>query len=259
MDDDLLLRDALRDHIRDEPPMRTGLDTVLPAARKARTRRQILTAVAGSVGAIAVLTAGLAAARSDHDSLQPPPVAGTHNSSADATRALIESRVRADLPGGQGLVRQTIYPSDWNRSTELPPADALNATDWHGKFTVPGHPDSEVWLSVFVNPPDSNPTEADLRAGCRTIMPVCRVDRLGPDSLLLTQVTGGTGGVWTRTLLNFRAGDRAVNAREKVKAKSYAEAMTKWVYTPAQLAALAKDPRLVIPQPEQRPPLPAQR
>jgi hypothetical protein len=259
MDDDVLLRDALRDHICDEPPMRTGLDTVLPAARRARARRQILTAVAGGVGAIAVLTAGLAATRSDHDSLQPPPVAGTHNSPADATRALIESRVRADLPGGQALVRQTIYPSDWNRSTELPPADALNATDWHGKFTVPGHPDSELWLSVFVNPPDSNPTEADLRAGCRTITPVCRVDRLGPGSLLLTQVTDGTGGVWTRTLLHFRPGDRAVNAREKVKARTYAEALAKWVYTPAQLAALAKDPSLIIPQPVQRPPLPAQR
>ena len=257
MDDDVLLREVLRDHIRDEPPMRTGLDTVLPAGRRARARRQVLTAVAGGVAAMAVVTAALALARSDDDSLRPPPVAGTQATQADQTRTLIESRVRADMPGGRALVRQRIYPSDWNRGTELPAAEALNATDWHGKFTVPGRPETELWVSVFIIPPGDNPTEADLREGCRTSTPPrCRVDRLGPGSLLYTQITGETGGWWTRTLINFRAGDRAVNARERVKAHNYAEAAKKWIYTPAQLAVLAKDPALVIPQPAHRPPLP---
>jgi hypothetical protein len=273
--DDAVLRKALSDHLSAEPPMTTDLEVVLIAGRRARTRRQFVTAVAGCVGVVGVITAGFAVAGGDEGALPSPEPGVARSLSTSAAPepavvypgpvpALIESRVRADMPGGRDLVRRTVYPGDWNRSTPLSVAQTANATDWHGRFAVPGKPDNELWISVFVNPPGGNPTEAELRTQCPASAhdapgdhtPGCRVDKLGDGSLLLTQISGNGEGWWTRTLLHFRPGSRAVNARERVRAASYAEATRTWVYSAAQLAALAKDPQLVIPQPVHRPPLP---
>lgn len=259
--DDTVVRDGLLEHVSREPPLTTDLGTVLAAGRRARARRQVLTAVAACSGLLAAVSGGLLLGQTDEGlpAPQPPPVAATPSPSRPApaaVAALLESRVRAALPGGSALVRHQVYPSDWNRSTALPAAQAANATDWHGRFTVPGKPGNEVWIGVFVGPPRSNPTLAALRKDCGRVIPGCRVDQLRDGSLLLTQITGNGRGRWTRTLLHYRAGDRAVNAREVVTAPTYAAAVAKWVYSPAQLAVLAKDPRLVIPKPVQQPPLP---
>jgi hypothetical protein len=257
MTDDSMLREALTDRLIAEPPLNLTPSDVLTAGRRARIRRQFAVVAAGGIGVAVVMAGGFALLPGGEVAPAPasPPAAAVPPAAVvqSGVPGLIEARMRAGLPGGEALIRRTIYPSDWNRNTPLPNAEAKNATDWHGQFGIPGHPTHDVWVGVFVNPPGSNPTEADLRRQCGSD-PRCTVQRLGDGSLLLSQ-TAGTAQRWFRSAIHFRAGDRAVNVRERITGAG-SEPPSSWVYSPAQLAAVAKDPRLVIPAPVKTPPLP---
>lgn len=259
MTDDLDIRDALDSHLSVEPPMRLDLDTTLQLARRSRGRRRLATTAAGSLGVVAAISGGLALAGGRDVTPAPAPASAPSPAAVSypgPVPALIESRVRADIPGGADLIRRTIYPSDWNRSTALPYSQTANATDWHGAFGIPGQPAHELWIGVFISPAGTNPTETELARQCAQGVPQCTYRKLADGSLLLTQISGSDSRGWTRTVLHFRTGDRGVNVREKIHGMTLAEAQRAWIYTPEQLARLATDAAVAIPEPAVTPPLP---
>lgn len=285
-DRDPLVADMLGRHLGNGPPMLTDLSVVLREGRAVKARRQALAIVSGCVAVLAVLGVGVVAGDqsgalpflrqpgvtdSSEPDLDPEPVPSPTETTTPPPPArelviplTMEAQTRGTLPNGYDLVFKDDYPSDWNRSTPLPAAEAENATEWHLRFGVPGRSGGELSLSLFLNIPDANPSEASLRAGCPrpgrvdpvTGVPGCRVTRTGEGSLLVSRVTREADGRWLRTLLHYRPGDHLATVGEKVAARSYADAVHRWHYTEAQLAALARNPSLVFPDPVHRPALP---
>jgi hypothetical protein len=272
MTDDRAVRDALHAHLGSGPPMTTTPELVLQAGRRSRTMRQVATTALSGMTVAAVAIGTYAVVGTGDPRPLDPPMGGLPSVVATPTTpvqapgskpvyggpvpALIKARVRAALPGAP-LTLDTVYPSDWNRSTPLPPAQAANATDWHGAYTVKKAVSHEFWVGVFIEPPGTKPTAADLRQNCKALggPAYCSYSVLPDGSLLFRQITSAKGR-WTRTALHFRNGDRTVNVREKVDATSLADANKKWSVPLSKLYQLATDPLLNIPQPQIRPPLP---
>lgn len=281
-DRDPLVADMLGRHLGDGPPMRTELHEVLRHGRAARARRQAAAIVTGCLAMLAVLAVGFAAGTQSGaipflrqpgvaDPVEPelPSPPPTETPAPPPARELViplamEAQIRGTLPDGYDLEFEDDYPGDWNHATPLPEAQAVNATEWHQWFTVPGRTGGELRLSLFLNPPRGNPAEAGLRASCPrpgrtdpvTGIPGCRITVLGKGSMLVSRVARETDGRWTRTVIHYRPADHIVDVSERVVARSYAEAARKWHYTEAQLVELARSPNFVFPQPLHRPPLP---
>ncbi|AKU18011.1 hypothetical protein [Luteipulveratus mongoliensis] len=235
---------------------------------KMRTRYVVPTAVLSLALAGGAGVAGLTSSASAQGKGTLVDPAGTRVTKVDSAKTaspvarLIEKRVRADLPGGHGLVKETIYASDWNRNTPLPVDQVQNATDWHGKFTLPGDRTHVIWTAVFIAPKGTNPTPEQSRAQCpeQPLPPGevpfrCEVKVL-PDGSHVTVNEFAVRGVYNLVVGHIRAHDRGVSVAEKVKAGSLAEARHKFRYSAAQLQRLATDAALVIPEPQVYPPLP---
>lgn len=243
-----------------EPPFTATSGDVIRRGRRLRRRRQVVAGMAGlaSVAALGVLSLSL---------LDPSTPAGhlaqgltpAHHGPSSArqaramgvaeTAALIESRVRADLPGGSSLVTTDVYGSDWNHDVALPPDQQQNATDWVAMFTVP---DSGVRLTVDVGfrPVQDSAPSVDCK-----VLPDCFYETQ-PDGSVIVGDRYTLGDTPVRWVGRYDALSRvtAVN----VPSTGGGVDSPQFPYTVEELKVLANDLQLVIPEPETWPPPPSQ-
>lgn len=240
-----------------EPPVTATSGEVIRRGKRLRLRRRAIAGLAGvaSVTAVGVLSLNLI----DHtapagDSTQNP--ASGHQAprvahqpqqlNAADTAALIESRVRADLPAGSTLVTLDIYGSDWNRNTALPAEEMQNATDWVAMFTVPP---SGVKLTVdvgFKPVQEPGPKGADC-----SILPDCFYETPSDGSVLFgNQYT--VGDTTVRAVGRYDALGRTTTVY--VPSTGDNAGTPQFPYSVDELKALVNDPQLVIPEPQTWPP-----
>ena len=262
MTEDRAVREALGSYPDAEPPMNLTVDTVLTAGRRRRTLRQAaVTAFSGVT--VAAVAFGIYAGQ---PASEPPfgapdaPALGVHDDPNrqlhNPVAALIQARVRTALPTVP-LTLDQIYPSDWNHDVALPAEQAANATDWQALYTV-GTKEHQFWVGVFLSPPSPKPIEAELHNRCQRLGGPTKCSYvISPDgSILFRQIRTTGNGIWVRVVNHRRPGDREVTVQERVPAASLADALKKWTIPVSKLDQLATDLKLVIPDPQVRPPLP---
>jgi hypothetical protein len=240
-----------------EPPFTGTSGEVIRRGKRLRLRRRVVAGVAGvaSVAVVGVLSFSVigrtAPAEDNTQNLGPAHHAprAAHQPqqlNPDDTAALIESRVRADLPAGSTLVTSDIYGSDWNRNTALPADGMQNATSWIGVFTVPP---SGVRLTVIVGftPVQDNGPDG---AGC-SISPDCFYDTQSDGSVLLGQQYT-LGDTPVRFVGRFDPLGRVTTVY--VRSSGDNAGTPQFPYSVDELKALVNDPQLVIPEPQTWPP-----
>lgn len=267
MIDDPILREALDAHLRGEPPMRLTPETVVRSGRRRRAVRQTATA-AFSALTVAVIALGVHAAATSNISQPAKPAVsspseveqpgiGNNPTYTDSLASVMPTAVRVALPKSP-LSLKNIYPSDWTRDTPLAPEQAQNATDWHAIYQVGPQFWHELWVSAYLDPPQSASTAAKARASCRGVNPICLVSKASdsyqePGSYFVVKVTHTGNGIWARSVTNLRYGDRSVVVREQVLAAGVVDAKKKFAIPLGKMKQLATDPRLFVPEPQVRP------
>ena len=240
-----------------EPPLTGTSGEVIRRGRRLRLRRRAIAGVAcvASVAVVGVLSFSLiertAPGGDNTQNLGPahqaPRVAHQPQQlSTDDTAALIESRVRTDLPAGSTLVTSDIYGSDWNRNTPLPAEEMQNATSWIAVFAVPP---SDVKLTVVVGfrPVQDNGPDG---AGC-SIVPDCFYETQPDGSVLL-----GQQYTLADTPVRFVGRFDPLGRVTTIYVRSTGDdaGTPQFPYSVDELKALVNDPQLVIPEPQTWPP-----
>jgi hypothetical protein len=238
-----------------EPPLTGTSSEVIRRGKRLQLRRRAIAGMAGvaSVAVVGVLSLSLfgrtAPAGDSTQNLGPAhqaPRVVHQQLTTDDTAALIESRVRADLPAGTALVTSDIYGSDWNRNTPLPVEEMQNATSWIAVFTVPP---SGVRLTVDVGfrPVQDNGPDG---AGC-SILPDCFYETQDDGSVLL-----GQQYTLADTPVRFVGRFDPLGRVTTVYVRSTGDntGTPQFPYSVDELKALVNDPQLVIPEPQTWPP-----
>ncbi|AKU18010.1 hypothetical protein [Luteipulveratus mongoliensis] len=235
-----------------EPPMQLTAETVVYAGRRARTRRRVVASVGAAVAAaaIAVGTVGFVSHRAAVEEPAPAKTTSIYTGRAAQTEASLERVIEQRLPRASLWEKSTIYPSDWNRDTALPPNQADNATDWQAVYTFRSDPRHTLRVTVVSLPSNTSAPScpAELSSGQS-----CTVR---PDRSTFEVNERGSKDGWARSVFSARPGQMSVTVTEWVKAGTQAEARNGWKYTPAELEPVVTAPDLVIPRPAVEPPPP---
>jgi hypothetical protein len=226
---------------------RPDLADVITRGRRKRRARRTLVAV-GAVGALTV--AGFGGAWLN----RPAEVVAVDNGFASSPSyqdfvpgtgvdEAIQAAVAAHLAGVPEADK--VYPSDWNRDTPLPDAQAQNATDWEAHYPVGAH--EGLVVSMFKAIP-GHPAHAQ----CRPSM-----DNPGLPCSTITQPDGSTlltygftiGSVYRLVTERLDTDGFVVQAFDDVQAGSWGEAEAGSSLVQKQLDALVNDPAMTFADP----------
>jgi RNA polymerase sigma-70 factor (sigma-E family) len=149
------------------------------------------------------------------------------------TPTVIESAVQAWAGADYaGFVLDDIYPSDWTRTTALPNGQEANATDWHGRWTLPSGEFLVVSLMYY----------APNAAGPECNPPNCSIRTTTEGTTTLTDVYFMGSGSVASVARDERGDGFAVLVWLEAPTQSFS-------YTPEKLLDLATDPSLTFPYP----------
>jgi hypothetical protein len=212
----------------DEPPMRLQSGAVLAAARRSKRTRKAL-GIAGFAAVALAITLTVVPALGQVDRQEGlSPAANPVD-----TPAVIESAVRAWAGADYaGFVLDDIYPSDWTRTTALPNGQEANATDWHGRWTLPSGEFLVVSLMYY----------APNAAGPECNPPNCSIRTTTEGTTTLTDVYFMGSGSVASVARDERGDGFAVLVWLEAPTQSFS-------YTPEKLLDLATDPSLTFPYP----------
>lgn len=226
------LRTAFDEYVpADEPPMGLTSGSVLAAARRSR-RLRLAGGAAGITAAMVAVTLALA-----------PAIAGIGGRSGLAvaaadpvdTAAVIEAAVLAWAPDPDDLTLDTIYPSDWTRTSALPSGQEANATEWHGSWSLPGG--QKLWVSMMYLGSNWHGLECE--------PPNCEIDTDANGRMTMTDVYFLNGST---NLIARHQRTEGFNVLVWVEAPGES-----FFYTKEQLLELAMDPALTFPYPAATP------
>ena len=147
------------------------------------------------------------------------------------TAAVIESVVLAWAPDPDDLTLDTIYPSDWTRTSALPTGQEANATDWHGSWSLPGG--QKLWVSLMYLGPNWH--------GLECHPPNCEIGTDADGRTTMTDIY-----YMTNTTDLIARHQRTDNFNVHVRLAAPTES---FFYTKEQLLELAMDPALTFPYP----------
>lgn len=249
------------DRSADDLPV-PDLDVVLAGGRK-RRRNRIATLTTGSVVA-AALAVGVVPLVHAQQGTSPAPAAGsttaatTSGSNDDQSANPVARRLVAAVASAVPSLPapDKVYPSDWNRTTALPPSDAANATEWQLHYELPNGEELLVYTTIRI--PGMPPVTCDaFGSDCRsTTVPGGRVVQLTQH--LADRKTGAA--VNTQFLETFQATDgRVVNVIETLPQADAKVAAQHRSLSGAQLSEIAVSDGLVVPGPQVTPPPPTGR
>lgn len=154
-----------------------------------------------------------------------------------------------------GLTDATdVFPSDWDHTAMNPPVRYQDATEWQAYWK----PKPNDHLVVFTGKDVPN---RPAWYGCdeAPVGPYCSTASLADGSLTLTAAHTDDTATFQYWFLNrmVRPDGSSVSIVEKVTADSWSQAEQRRLFTDTQTQALARDPRLLFPDPIDPPPAPA--
>jgi hypothetical protein len=250
----------LADHYRatlegltDDRPGGPDLATTVAAGRRRRRTRR--TAVAG--GAVAALViAGVAGAwlqRPHHevaiDGFASAPAYQDFVPGTDIDQTIQET-VAEHLPG---LVEaKDVYPSDWNRDTALPDAQAANATDWEAHYVLSAHEKATVSMFKAI-PGEAAPTRCT--DGMDNPGLPCTSVTLGDGSVRLYYAMG-LGTFYRIATVQVAPDGSVVQVFDDVEGSSASEALRQATLPQGRLDGLVGDAAMTFPNPVVTPPPP---
>ncbi|WP_018352508.1 hypothetical protein [Longispora albida] len=242
--EDEQVRALLSGHVTEnEPPFGLTAGTVITAGRRARRVQHglaLAVAVLATVVSVPVAVSLAGGAGTGQAPQVPAQFAAPSTAQAPegpvvgATGALIDQRVRADLPAGKHPVTVTVYPSDWTTSKPIPDDRAAYATDWHGQWKYTG---KKLRVSLMYLWPGARVQ------GCAAPAKDCTDVQLPDGSRLITYTASMGSAVPMRWVRHHRSDTYEVLAGFEI-GQGNGNGLSD-----EELARIATDPQLVFPAP----------